>query len=45
MRNGTRHGIQHWLCRECERSCTVATGTALSHLRRRRQVRGLRPGP
>ncbi|WP_439654553.1 transposase [Spiribacter halobius] len=33
MRNGTRLGLQRWLCRDCGRSCTATIGTALSRLR------------
>lgn len=33
VRNGTRCGLQRWLCRDCNRSSSATTGTALSRLR------------
>lgn len=33
VRNGTRMGLQRWLCRDCKRSSSATTGTALSRLR------------
>lgn len=35
VRNGTRCGLQRWLCRDCNRSSSATTGTALSRLRRK----------
>lgn len=32
VRNGTRQGLQRWLCKDCKRSSSATTGTALSHL-------------
>lgn len=28
----TRRGLQRWRCRDCGRTCTAATGTALAHV-------------
>jgi transposase-like protein len=35
VRNGTRCGLQRWLCRACNRSSSATTGTPLSRLRRK----------
>lgn len=33
VRNGTRNGLQRYLCNDCSKSCNAATGTPLSRLR------------